>query len=165
MKKYYLKLFICLNLVVFNSYGQSDCSTALPLCSDANSGGVVNGFGFDDFNGRVVSGCLKNGLNVSTIETNSFWFRIKLAESGEFGFNVKPNVLSEDWDFAVYGPNPTCGALGNPVKCNYSKVSTTGYTGVGVDPVNGTQTPAYDSWMNVTAGEEYVVLIKGTSKN
>jgi gliding motility-associated-like protein len=165
MKKHYLKLFICLNLVVLNSFGQSDCSTALPLCSDANSGGVVNGFGFDDFNGRVVSGCLKNGLNVNTIETNSFWFRVKLAESGEFGFNVKPNVLSEDWDFAVYGPNPTCGALGDPVKCNYSKVSTTGYTGVGIDPVNGTQTAAYDSWMNVIGGEEYVVLINQYAGN
>ena len=159
MNKYYIALLILLCVTSYDSYGQSDCSTALPLCTNANSGGVVNGYGDDDFNGQTVSGCLRNGLGVNTIETNSFWFRVKLAESGEFGFNIIPNDLSEDWDFAVYGPNPTCGALGTPIKCNYSKVSATGYTGVGLDPNTNTQTAAYDSWMNATATDEYVVLI------
>ncbi|MFZ2430253.1 MAG: hypothetical protein WAW57_03810, partial [Lutibacter sp.] len=131
----------------------------MPICSDANSGGVVNGFGFDDFFGSSVSGCLRNGLGVTTIETNSYWFRIKLAESGQFGFNITPNNLSEDWDFAVYGPNANCGALGTPIACNYSKASPSGYTGVGLDPSNGTQTLAYESWMNVNVGDEYVILI------
>ncbi|MHB1148437.1 MAG: hypothetical protein ACYC01_12690, partial [Lutibacter sp.] len=159
MKKHFIALAICLVVGYFYGYGQQDCSNALPICSDANSGGVVNGFGYDDFFGSSVSGCLKNGLGVTTIETNSYWFRIKLAASGEFGFNITPNNLSEDWDFAVYGPNPNCGALGTPIACNYSKVSPSGYTGVGLDPVSNTQTLAYDTWMNVTAGEEYVVLI------
>ncbi|MHB1197743.1 MAG: T9SS type B sorting domain-containing protein [Lutibacter sp.] len=159
MKKHFIALAICLVVGYFYGYGQQDCSNALPICSDANSGGVVNGFGYDDFFGSSVSGCLKNGLGVTTIETNSYWFRIKLAASGEFGFNITPNNLSEDWDFAVYGPNPNCGALGMPIACNYSKVSPSGYTGVGLDPVSNTQTLAYDTWMNVTAGEEYVVLI------
>lgn len=159
MNKHFIALAICLVAGFFYGYGQQDCSNALPICSDANSGGVVNGFGYDDFFGSSVSGCLRNGLGVTTIETNSYWFRIKLAASGEFGFNITPNNLSEDWDFAVYGPNPTCGALGTPIACNYSKVSPTGYTGVGVDPSTGTQTLAYDSWMNVNVGDEYVVLI------
>ena len=110
MKKYYLKLFICLNLVVLNSFGQSDCSTALPLCTEANSGGVVNGLGFDDFNGRVVSGCLSVKGGYNTIEVNSYWFKVKLAENGQFGFDIIPNDLNEDWDFAVYGPNSNSNA-------------------------------------------------------
>jgi gliding motility-associated-like protein len=167
MKKYYIPLFLFLFLCVtsYVSYGQSDCSTTIPICTDANSGGVVNGYGNDDFNGQTVSGCLRNGLGVNTIETNSFWFRVKLAESGEFGFNIIPNDLSEDWDFAVYGPNPSCGALGTPIACNYSKVSATGYTGVGLDPNTNTQTDAYYSWMNVTAGQEYVVFINQYAGN
>jgi gliding motility-associated-like protein len=144
---------------IFYGYGQQDCSNALPICSDANSGGVVNGFGVDDFNGNSVSGCLRNGLGVTTIETNSYWFRFKLAAGGQFGFNITPNNLSEDWDFAVYGPNPTCGALGTPIACNYSKASPSGYTGVGLDPVTNTQTDAYSPWMNVNVGDEYVILI------
>ena len=118
MKKLQLVFLVCLLFSVFNSYGQSDCSNALPLCTDADSGGVVNGFGVDDFNGSDESGCLKLGLGATTIETNSYWFRIKLAESGEFGFNIIPNDLNEDWDFAVYGPGPNCIALGNPISCS-----------------------------------------------
>jgi len=159
MKKFFITFIIFLFAGLFYGYGQQDCSNALPVCTNANSGGVVNGFGRDDFNGSLQSGCLKNGLNAATIETNSFWFKVKLAESGEFGFDIKPNNLSEDWDFAVYGPSPSCGGLGDPIACNYSKVSLTGYTGVGIDPVNGTQTDAYDSWMNATTGDEYVILV------
>jgi gliding motility-associated-like protein len=159
MKKQFIIFVFFLVAGLFSGYGQQDCSDALPICSDANSGGVVNGFGFDDFFGSSVSGCLRNGLGVTTIETNSYWFRIKLAASGEFGFNIIPNNLSEDWDFAVYGPNKSCGDLGEPIACNYSKASPTGYTGVGVDPSNGTQTDAYDAWMDVATGDEYVILI------
>ena len=159
MKKHFITLAICLVAGFFYGYGQQDCSNALPICSDANSGGVVNGFGVDDFNGNSVSGCLRNGLGVTTIETNSYWFRFKLAAGGQFGFNITPNNLSEDWDFAVYGPSPTCGALGMPIACNYSKASPSGYTGVGLDPVTNTQTDAYSPWMNVNAGDEYVILI------
>lgn len=165
MKKHFIALAICLFFGFFNGFGQQDCSNALPICSDANSGGVVNGFGYDDFFGSSASGCLRNGLGVTTIETNSYWFRFKLAEGGQFGFNITPNNLSEDWDFAVYGPNPTCGALGTPIACNYSKASPTGYTGVGIDPVTNTQTEAYDSWMNVNTGDEYVILINQYSGN
>jgi gliding motility-associated-like protein len=164
-KKYYILFIIFLVAGLFNSYGQSDCSTALPLCTNADSGGIVNGFGKDDFNMLTESGCLGTGLGVNTIETNSYWFRIKLAESGEFGFNIIPNDLSEDWDFAIYGPGYTCGALVSPVACNFSKTSPSGYTGVGFDPNSGTQTAAYDSWMNVTAGDEYVILVNQYSGN
>ncbi len=164
-KKYCLVFVIFLVAGLFNSFGQADCLTALPLCTDADSGGIVNGFGGDDFNGQMQSGCLKTGLGVTTIETNSYWFKIKLAESGQFGLNVIPNDLSEDWDFAVYGPSATCGALVSPIACNYSKTSPTGYTGVGVDPNTGTQTDAYDSWMTVTAGDEYVIMINQYAGN
>jgi hypothetical protein len=71
MKKYYLPLLLC--VTSYDSYGQSDCSTTIPICTDVNSGGVVNGYENDDFNGQAVSGCLRNGLGLSTIETNSLW--------------------------------------------------------------------------------------------
>ncbi|MFZ3274654.1 MAG: hypothetical protein WA143_10335 [Lutibacter sp.] len=152
MKKHFIALAICLVTGIYYGFGQQDCSDALPICSDANSGGVVNGFGFDDFFGSSVSGCLRNGLGVTTIETNSYWFRIKLAESGQFGFNITPNNLSEDWDFAVYGPNANCGQLPDPIKCN--KIELGGATGVG----NASTSTLYESWMNVSSGDEYLIL-------
>lgn len=158
MKKL-LIFFVFAFVFTLQTFSQADCSNALPVCTNANSGGTVSGFGIDDFNGRTSSGCLRLNLDGTAIESNSFWFKIKLAESGEFGFNIIPNNLSEDWDFAVYGPNVRCGSLGNPIACNYSKASSTGYTGVGIDPITGTKTDAYDDWMNVTAGDEYFVLV------
>ncbi len=177
MKKNCILLVCFLFSGLYSIYSQSDCSSALPLCTDANSGGVVNDFGIDDFFGRSESGCLKNGLGVTTVETNSYWFRVRLVSSGEFGFNIIPNNLTEDWDFAVYGPNANCGALGDPVACNYSKTSVTGYTGVGFDAGFVTN-EAYESipdpneegkyvtgWMNGTAGDEYVILVNQYAGN
>jgi len=157
MKKHFIALAICLFFGFFNGFGQQDCSNALSVCSDANSDGLVFGYGQDDFKGFDVSGCLgSGGTSATTVEVNSYWFRVKLAKDGEFGFTITPNDLNEDWDFAVYGPNDTCGALRDPVACNYRGVG--GYTGIGVDP-SGVKTIGYEDWLNVTAGQVYFVLI------
>ncbi|MDP2067362.1 MAG: T9SS type B sorting domain-containing protein [Lutibacter sp.] len=157
MKKHFIVLAICLVAGFFYGYGQQDCSNALSVCSDANSDGLVFGYGQDDFRGFDVSGCLgSGGTSATTVEVNSYWFRVKLAKDGEFGFTITPNDLNEDWDFAVYGPNDTCGALRDPVACNYRGVG--GYTGIGVDP-SGVKTIGYEDWLNVTAGQVYFVLI------
>lgn len=157
MNKQTLNLLIFLFAGLFFGYGQADCSTALPVCTNANAaGGVVNGFGNDDFNGRDELGCLRLKGGSTTIEVNSYWFKVKLAASGEFGFNITPNSPTEDWDFAVFGPNPTCGVLGEPIVCNFR--ANNGSTGVGVAPT-GANSIAYETWMTVTAGDEYLVFI------
>ncbi|HEY9170578.1 MAG TPA: T9SS type B sorting domain-containing protein [Lutibacter sp.] len=157
MKKHFIVFVFCLFVGLFNSYCQQDCTNALSVCSDANSDGLVFGYGQDDFKGFDVSGCLgSGGTSATTVEVNSYWFRVKLAESGKFGFTITPSDLSEDWDFAVYGPNDTCGALRDPVACNYR--GTGGYTGVGVDP-SGVKTIGYEDWLDVTTGQVYFVLI------
>lgn len=166
MKKNCILLVCFLFSGLYFVYSQSDCSNALPICTAANSGGVVNDFGIDDFYERTESGCLRNGNGVTTVETNSYWFRIKMASSGQFGFNIIPNNLTEDWDFAVYGgPIVTCGALGEPVACNYIENLGSGYTGVGTDPNTNTKTTEYDDWMNVNAGDEYVILVNQYAGN
>lgn len=147
---------------LISGYGQRDCSTAVAVCTDANSGGVVYGLGMDDFNGLTESGCLKTSQNGSTIEENSYWFRVKLTESGEFGFNITPQDISEDWDFAVYGPNATCGALTSPIACNYVG-GIGGVTGVG--DTTGDPNDPFAPWLNVTAGDEYYILVNQYSGN
>ena len=157
MNRYTLNLLICLISGLFYGYGQADCSTALPVCTDANAaGGVVNGYGSDDFNGRDELGCLRLKGGSTTIEVNSYWFKVKLAEDGEFGFNIIPNSTSEDWDFAVFGPNAVCGALGEPIACNFR--ANNGATGVGDVPA-GANTIAYSPWLDVKSGEEYLIFI------
>ena len=36
----------------------SDCTNAIPICSNTPINGGTDDFGFDDFNGAVTSGCL-----------------------------------------------------------------------------------------------------------
>ena len=150
MRKHFIVIVFCLFFGMFNSYSQSDCRNALSVCIDASNDGVVSNYGIDDFFGATQSGCLGTA-GAGTIESNSYWFRIKLAQSGQFGFDIIPNDSSEDWDFAVYGPNATCGQLPEPIKCNVQQIA--GNTGV------GDASALYESWMDVNAGDEYLILV------
>ncbi|MBE0423584.1 MAG: T9SS type B sorting domain-containing protein [Lutibacter sp.] len=153
MKKHFIVFVFFLVVGLFNIYGQADCRNALPVCVDAYSDGAVSGIGnVDDFLPESVSGCL-GAAGAGTVESNSYWFRIKLTQSGQFGFDIIPNDPSEDWDFAVYGPNAICGQLPDPIKCN--KIQLGGTTGVG----NASASTLYESWMNVSSGDEYLILV------
>ncbi|RZJ69440.1 MAG: hypothetical protein EOO49_17545, partial [Flavobacterium sp.] len=168
-----LKLFVLLFLAFCsNAIAQvsADCATAVPICGNISSGGNVNGPGQDDFNGATGSGCLgTGGGGAATVESNSAWYTFTFQAGGQFGFNIDPNVNTEDWDWALYGPFTTpagnCpGVLNMPVRCDYSgSTESGGYTGVGVNPTTGTQTTPYEPWLNVNSGETYLLLINNFS--
>ena len=135
---------------------QSDCSTAYRVCTNATTGGNVSGYGIDDFYGAQQSGCLIN--KVDAVEVNSFWFRIKLTTSGKFGFNINP-AAGEDWDFAVYGPyNTSCGALGDPIRCNFAFDPSQLPTEV-ISTGVGNSSTYFDEWLDVNAGDEFLILV------
>lgn len=138
-----------------------DCINAIPLCNNTPINAGTNGFGVDDFNGASVSGCITQATG--TIETNSAWYRFRTGESGQLGFNIGYDS-NEDWDFALYKTND-CGALGEPIRCNYfdnSDDST--YIGVGEDPT-GVDNIQYEDWLNVEPNEDYHLLINNYSNN
>ncbi|MFO7673480.1 MAG: hypothetical protein R6V74_07220, partial [Lutibacter sp.] len=138
MKKHFIAFVFFLFVGLFNIYSQADCRNALPVCFDASNDFGVSGIGkVDDFLPSTVSGCL-GAAGAGTVESNSYWFRIKLTQGGQFGFDIIPNDPSEDWDFAVYGPNAICGQLPDPIKCNNIQIG--GTTGV------GNVSALYDSW-------------------
>ena len=153
MKKQFIIFVFFLVAGLFSGYGQADCRNALPVCDYANNETAVSGIGkVDDFLPVSISGCLGDA-GARTVESNSYWFRIKLVRGGQFGFDIIPNDPSEDWDFAVYGPNAICGQLPDPIKCNNIQIG--GTTGVG----NTSASTLYDSWMTVAAGDEYLILV------
>ena len=173
-----MKRILLLFIVVLchqNVFSQlADCSGAIPVCETGTQNYTVTGIGVDDFPGANSSGCLgAGGAGLSTVEGNSIWFRFRAAASGEMGFNIIPFDTTEDWDFALYGPTPTCGSLGTPMLsndglttvCNYAGQGGSGNTGAGVDPVTGTQTARYSPYFNVVAGEEYILLINSWAGN
>ena len=163
MKKFFITFIIFLFAGLYYGYGQADCRNALPVCVNAYNDRAVSGIGsVDDFLPVTVSGCLGEA-GAGTVESNSYWFRVKVVADGQFGFDIIPNDQSEDWDFAVYGPDAICGQLPLPIRCNEIAEDLDypgGNTGVGDDASN-----LYEPWMDVTAGDEYLILVNQYSGN
>lgn len=163
MTKYVITLLFIIftgKLSVFSQVA-ADCVNAVPICNNTPINGGTNGFGIDDFNGATVSGCIAQ--STGTIETNSAWYRFRTRESGQLGFNIGFDS-NEDWDFALYKIDD-CSNLGEPIRCNYFDNSdSSSYTGVGEDPT-GLVNIQYDDWLDVSANEDYYLLINNFSNN
>ncbi|TLP77036.1 T9SS type B sorting domain-containing protein [Maribacter sp. ACAM166] len=137
-----------------------DCINATPICKNTPVNAGTNGYGVDDFNGASVSGCIEASV---TIETNSAWYRFRVGKSGQLGFNIGYDS-NEDWDFALYKTND-CDDLGEPVRCDFFDNSDgSSYIGIGEDPT-GADNIQYKDWLEVTANEDYYLLINNYSNN
>lgn len=141
----------CVNCAVTQSAGNSDCGAPTQVCSTANLTDDSPGPGSNAGDG--CSGCV-------TGETYSNWYVFSPQTSGDLSLSIDPNVSTDDLDFALYGPNVSCGSLGTPIRCSYAvgtgSSGMTSGSGDASEDVNG------DSWVdpvNVTAGDVYYLLI------
>jgi hypothetical protein len=86
---------------------------------------------------------------------------LNVATSGTLAFTISPTVGTDDYDFAIY-KGATC-TLGAPISCNYS--STPGNTGLALVGGGGTSQgqggTVWNNYMNVIAGDVYLVLVNG----
>lgn len=152
MRKFLLFLLVCIS---HTFYSQADCSTALSVCGNSSITYSPAGIGNVD---EFLGDCLILG------EHNSIWYKITIATSGTLTFDLTPNDPDADYDWAIYGPNVTCGNLGTPIRCNAATV-------VGVSPITGlnmtstilsapggSATP-YCRYLDVLAGQTYYLYI------
>lgn len=133
-----------------------DCPGAVQVCVDTPFSSASPGPGL------VSDGC--SGCTSSGGEVYSSWYKFQVASSGTLGFTIDPNVNSDDYDFALYGPGSTCGALGAPIRCSYA--ANTGNTGMGNGAVDASEIVTGDGWtstMAVTAGQVYYLMINNWS--
>lgn len=133
-----------------------DCAYATPVCADTPFSDASPGPGIT---AEGCSGCV-------TSENYTNWYRIQIQTSGTLAFTINPNNNADDFDPVVFGPNVTCAALGNPVRCSYAINSGNGNTGLGNGAVDNSETVTGDQWvapMAVTAGQTYYVMINGWS--
>lgn len=145
-----------------NAQVSSDCSNAVPICNNTPANGGTDGYGSDDYNSASKSGCLEKTAS-GFIESNSAWYRFKVGENGQLGFNISFEA-NEDWDFALYKTSE-CNNLGDPIRCNfYDNSDNQTFIGVGEDPT-GAVNVQYEDWLDVTVGEEYYLLINNFSHN
>lgn len=169
-----------------------DCRTAIPVCADAPILGTTDGSGdIDDFDPEVITqtGCLEKGsVSSANIENNTGWYVFRAGTDGQIGFDIEAlpvtpgSPITSEWDFAVYGPfdetsnDNFCTIVGDgsaqPIRCNY-EYNDTGFTGIGVNPVDGREGApfvkssqnTYDEWLNVRQGEIYYLYINNYNTN
>ena len=152
MKKILLLFIFFISQTFFS---QADCSTALSVCGNSNITYSPTGIGNVN---ESLGGCLTTG------EHNSIWYKLTIATSGTLTFNLVPNDPNADYDWAVYGPNVTCGTLGSPIRCNAATVLGVGAsTGLNMtstitNAAGGSLTP-YCQYMDVLAGQTYYLYI------
>lgn len=152
MKKTLLLFLLLLSQVYFS---QADCSTALSVCGNSSITYSPTGIGLVN---ETLGGCLTTG------EHNSIWYKLTIATSGTLTFDLVPNDPGADYDWAIYGPNATCGNLGSPIRCNAATVIGVGAnTGMNmtstITSAAGGSTTPYCMYMDVVAGQTYYLYI------
>ncbi|MCY7409892.1 MAG: T9SS type A sorting domain-containing protein, partial [Chitinophagales bacterium] len=158
-----------------NGLDNNDCANVTSLCtnttfSDASTGpGIV---------ADVNDACL-------VTETYSNWYTFEVVTGGTLNMTINPlstgSGVPDDYDWAMYGPNITCGNLGSPIRCssattqlqnnNTGNTGNTGISSVSNDlysnycgaPYNdNTETACGNCWvedLTVVAGQTYYLCV------
>ena len=159
MKKSLLLISFLLSHLFFAQ--NNDCSTAIPICSNANITLTPNGSGNSD----EGTGCMSGG------EHNSIWFTFSTLTAGTLTFVINP-VLNVDYDWALYGPNQTCAQIQtvDPIRCSYDAPGPGQYAtglnltsldtseGAGTDNL-GNSSDGMVKYIDVLPGQQYYLLI------
>lgn len=156
--------FIFFILFCFYSFSQSalnDCTGAIEVCGDGTISSNASGFGLQE---------IDQNNSCSSFEHNSLWIKIEITKSGSLGFNLIPtnSSIDVDYDFFVFGPNPTCGNLGSSIRCSTTNPLAAGqannHTGMRDEENDQTEGPgpngnSFVQSLNVSPGETYFIVI------
>lgn len=108
--------------------------------------------------GNVAEACAGCSLG----ETYAHWYKFTMKTGGTLAFTIDPINNANDFDFALFGPNVTCGALGTPIRCSNAAAVGNGNTGLGNGAVDASEDVAGDQWvspLSVTAGQSFYLLV------
>jgi len=139
----------------------NDCVNAVTVCGNSDFSLDVNGVGVQE---------LSNSNTCGSQENNSIWLEVNIASAGTLAFTLTPSSTSinEDYDFFVFGPNVSCGNIGQAIRCSTTNPAAanqgnnlTGMNATDPDPDEGPG-PDGDSFVSdidVLAGETYFIVI------
>ncbi|WP_242204327.1 T9SS type B sorting domain-containing protein [Aestuariivivens insulae] len=164
MKYFHEFLFLIAFLAIpksINAQLPTDCTNAVIACGNSNINLDVSGVGTQELSGSNTC---------SSQENNSVWLKVTLVTSGTLGFTLTPNstAISEDYDFFVFGPNATCGNLGQAIRCSTTNPQAAGQgnnlTGMNSASTDISEGPGADGnsfvkWLDVQAGDTYFIVI------
>ncbi|MCS3867813.1 gliding motility-associated-like protein [Chryseobacterium ginsenosidimutans] len=155
MKKTLYIFLIFISQMIF-AQSSSDCGGNVQVCGNTPISFTPTGPGAVL---ETLGGCLG-------VEHFSIWYTFTIASSGTLTFNINPNNFTDDYDWAVYGPNVACGNLGGPIRCNYSAADgPTGLDMTSTATTQGAGGPPFCSYMDVVAGQTYYLLVDNFSSS
>lgn len=154
-------LFVHPTYLISQSAAVNDCSGAIKICGNGAISSNANGVGAQELTGRN---------NCSSQEHNSLWLEIEITKAGTLGFNLKPtsSALNIDYDFFIFGPNSTCGSLGNAIRCSTTNPlasnATSNHTGMNDLETDTTEGPGengnnFIKSLTVEPGDTYFIVI------
>jgi hypothetical protein len=142
---------------------QEDCRGGLQICNgDPFSNNTQNTTGFDVDMNASNFGCLADA------ERQGTWYRFTPSASGTLGMTVVPNTSTNDYDFAIWGPNASieCPPQAAPVRCNYSgNTGNTGLSGSGTNPSEDGGGSQWSSLLDVVAGQNYLLYVSNWTQS
>ena len=165
-----LFFYLCFGGLTTPVFGQqpTDCSNALVVCGNTGLSLNSNGTGINDF--AVAS---NNEPDCGFRESQSLWLRVPILSAGTLSFTILPNNGSDDFDFAIYGPNVDCQSIGSAIRCSSTNPQAAGVsaaTGLRPGEPETSEGPGalgngYVRSLEVSAGEEYLILIDNWSQS
>jgi len=136
-----------------NGTDNNDCQTMTPLCSGASISTNSSGPGI------IAEGCTGSTCPAGG-ENHTNWYTFQAQTTGTLNITLVPTLATDDYDFAVFGPNVTCGALGSPIRCTDSAMEgTTGTTGLAGDNIEDVSGDGFLQTLNVIAGQQYILAV------
>jgi hypothetical protein len=143
------------DICVSSAPNNQNCSFSTPICNTGSFSGNSNGAGVQELNG-TNSGCLSS-------EHQSSWYVFQAQSNGSISLAIATSV---DYDFAIWGPNIGCGALGAPIRCSYAAGASS--TGLGNGASDNSEGAGGNGWvapLAVTTGQQYIMLIDNFTAN
>ena len=131
-----------------NAQEPNDCINAVTVCGNSSFSLDVSGVGTQELSGTNTCGSQEN---------NSVWLEVTIATSGTLAFTLTPSStdINEDYDFFLYGPNVSCGSIGQAIRCSTTNPAAAGQgnnlTGMNATDPNPSEGPGAD-------GDSFVVI-------
>ncbi len=159
-----MKFAITLIAFIFGlaACAQNDCTDALVVCGNMGYDGLTaTGFGIQE---------LDNSNTCQSFENNSIWLELPINTGGTLGFTITPGnpAIDVDFDFFIFGPNVTCGNIGQAIRCSTTNPQAAGsannLTGMNDTEADTAEGPGefgsnYVQWLTVQDGERYFLVI------
>ena len=152
------------NPVVLTTGPEQQCNSAIPVCQNIYTTST-------SYSGNGSSQEIPGNSCLGSNELNSVWYTFTSSSAGNIAFNITPNVLGQDYDFALYNLTGTnCSAISSgaltPIRCNFSATGgVTGLSASGTNPSEPASGPNQSTVLATTVGQTYVLIISNYSSS